>query len=101
MKISVFIFLGFLLILSMFSVTTYINFQLGEQVDENSTWLARSTVVVRQSNRFQRNLLNMVSGLRGYLLSGELYFIQAYDSAAMENKEILVELRHQMPRESI
>jgi signal transduction histidine kinase len=34
----------------------------------------------------------MVSGLRGYLLTGENYFIQAYDSAAMENTNILNEI---------
>jgi signal transduction histidine kinase len=100
MKISTFIFLGFVLILSMFSVTTYINYQLAGQVNENSEWLSRSTSMVRQSNRFQRNILNMVSGLRGYLLSGEHYFLQAFDSAAMENQGILTELPSLMPKES-
>jgi signal transduction histidine kinase len=92
MKISVFIFIGFVLILSMFTVTTYINYQLSRQVNENSEWLSRSTVVVRQSNRFQRNILNMISGLRGFLLSGERYFLQTYDSASVENDAILEEL---------
>lgn len=96
MKISAFIFIGFVLILSMFSVTTYINYQLAGQVNENSEWLSRSTVVVRQSNRFQRNILNMVSGLRGFLLSGERYFLQTYDSASVENDAILDELSLQM-----
>lgn len=101
MKISVFIFLGFLLILSMFTITTYINFRLAEQVNENSEWLSRSTMIVRQSNRVQRNMLNMVSGLRGYLFTGEKYFMQAYDSAAMENGAILLELSKHIPPGSI
>jgi signal transduction histidine kinase len=101
MKISVFIFLGFLIILSMFSITTYINFRLSEQVNENYEWLGKSTNIVRSSNRFQRNILNMVSGLRGYLFSGEEYFIQAYDSAARENEQILEELKGLMPAGSV
>jgi signal transduction histidine kinase len=93
MKISVFIFIGFLIILVMFSITTYINFRLADQVNENSEWLTKSTDVVRSSNRFQRNILNMVSGLRGYLLTGEQHFIQTYDSAWKENEDLLAALK--------
>lgn len=93
MKISLFIFLGFFVILVMFSITTYINFELADDVNENSEWLAKSTTVVRSSNRFQRNILNMVSHLRGYMFTGEQYFIQAYDSAYKENEALIEELR--------
>jgi signal transduction histidine kinase len=92
MKISYLIFVGFLLILILFSVATYINFRQAEKVNENNEFFGRSTDVIRQSNRFQRNMLNMISGLRGYLFTGENYFIQAYDSAALENQNILTEL---------
>jgi signal transduction histidine kinase len=97
MKISHLIFLGFLFILVMFTITTYINYKQAEKVNENSEWFANSTTVMRESNRFQRNILNMVSGLRGYLLSGEQYFIQSYDSSAQENIQILRELNQLIP----
>lgn len=100
MKISHFIFLGFMLILVLFSITTYINVRQSEKVNENSEWFARSTTMVRNSNRFQRNILNMVSGLRGYLFTGENYFIESYDSAAMENTNILAELSLLIPDSS-
>jgi signal transduction histidine kinase len=101
MKISYFILLGFLIILILFSITTYINFRQAEKVNENSEWFARSTTVVRNSNRFQRNILNMMSGLRGYLLTSENYFIQSYDSAALENENILTELSALVPDSSV
>jgi signal transduction histidine kinase len=97
MKISYLIFVGFLLILIMFSVTTYINIRQAEKVNENSEWFSRSTTVVRNSNRFQRNILNMISGLRGYLFTGENFFIQSYDSASAENNNILKELSSMIP----
>ncbi|HYC84291.1 MAG TPA: CHASE3 domain-containing protein, partial [Chryseosolibacter sp.] len=97
MKISNLIFLGFLLILILFSLTTYINFKQTEKVNENSEFFANSTYIVRESNRFQRNILNMISGLRGYLFTGENYFIEAYDSAANENVKILTELSTIIP----
>lgn len=97
MKISHLIFLGFLAILIMFTITTYINYNQAEKVNENSEWFAKSTTIMRESNRFQRNILNMVSGLRGYLLSGENFFIQSYDSAKQENIQILRELNGIIP----
>lgn len=97
MKISHLIFLGFFFILIMFTITTYINYKQAEKVTENSEWFANSTTVMRESNRFQRNILNMVSGLRGYLLSGENFFIQSYDSAAQENIQILAQLNDLLP----
>lgn len=81
----------------MFTITTYINYKQAEKVNENSEWFANSTTVMRESNRFQRNILNMVSGLRGYLLSGEHYFMQSYDSAAQENVKILEQLNLIIP----
>lgn len=100
MKISYFILFGFLLILVLFSITTWINFRQAERVNENNEFYSRSTTTVRNSNRFQRNILNMVSGLRGYLFTGENYFIQAYDSAARENENILRELSSLVPENS-
>jgi signal transduction histidine kinase len=89
MKISSFILLSFIFILVLFSITTYISFRLSEDVKDNAEFLARSTEIVRSSNRFQRNTIDMVSGLRGFLLTGERYFIEAYDSAVAENERIL------------
>jgi signal transduction histidine kinase len=92
MKISQLIFFGFLFILLLFSFTTYINFQQSEAARDNAEYFARSTTIVRQSNRYQRNLVTIVSSLRGYLLTGDRSFIQAYDSSAVENETILKEL---------
>jgi signal transduction histidine kinase len=80
------------MILLLFAATTYINFKQSEKINENHELLARSSIILKQSNRFQRNILNMVSGLRGYLLTNEVFFIQSYDSAMLENDEILDEL---------
>lgn len=92
MKISFLILSGFFLILLLFSITTYINYQQSEKVNENSEKFSKSSTILRSSNRFQRNILNLVSGLRGYLLTNEPFFIQSYDSAVIENEQILSDL---------
>ena len=92
MKISHLIFLAFSLIIILFSATTVMNFKQWKRVQEHSEYVTTSGAVIRNSTRFQRNILNMVSGLRGYLLTGESYFLQVYDSATLENSAILDEL---------
>ena len=92
MKISHYIFLGFVSVLILFSITTFVNFSLSNAVTENNAYFTRSTNLVRNSSRFQRNVLNMVNGLRGYLLTGEKSFVEAYDTANIENELILKEL---------
>lgn len=92
MKISYYILLSFGVILLLFSLATFYNIQLSRAVNENSTYLSRSTDIIRYTSRFQRNMLLMVNGLRGYLLTGERSFIIAYDSASIENEEILGQL---------
>jgi signal transduction histidine kinase len=92
MKISSLILSGFFLILILFSFTTYINYLQADTINDTSEKFAVSSTIVRQSNRFQRNGLSMVSGLRGYLLTNETSFNQSYDSAVVENSEILKEL---------
>jgi len=100
MKISHLIFLAFFLIIVLFSATTIINFKQSERVQEHAEYVSTSGAVIRNSTRFQRNILNMVSGLRGYLLTGENYFLQVYDSATLENTAILTELSHLIPANS-
>jgi len=97
MRISYIILISFFFILVLFTITTYINFKQAELVNMNSEEFERSSVIVRNSNRFQRNFLNMVSGLRGFLLTNEEFFIQTYDSAVTENDGILVQLNALVP----
>jgi signal transduction histidine kinase len=101
MRISYLILLSFSFIILLFSITTYINFQQAEKVKENSEYATLSSDIVRNANRFQRNIINMVSGLRGFLITGESYFLQAYDSAAAENRIILAELFTVLPDTSV
>lgn len=89
MKISHYIFSGFVLILLLFSLTTFINYRLSEQVSENEDYFTKSTDIIRNSGRFQRNILIMVNGLRGYMLTNENSFIESYDASSNENDSIL------------
>ncbi|MDB5190892.1 MAG: hypothetical protein JWQ96_455 [Segetibacter sp.] len=92
MKISNLIFFSIFFILLLFSITTYVNYTQSEEVRDNAAFLSTSSEIVKQTNRFQRNTLYMERGLRGYVLTGEDYLLQSYDSAIIENDVLLSEL---------
>ncbi|RYZ22401.1 MAG: HAMP domain-containing protein [Chitinophagaceae bacterium] len=92
MKIAQLIFFGFLFILLLFSLTTWMNYRQTERVKENTEFFQRSTTMVRQSNRFSRNILNIISSMRAYFLTGERSFIETFDTTAQENNGIIREL---------
>ena len=74
MRISYLIFLSFSFIILLFSITTYINYRQAEKVKENSDYVSLSSEIVRNANRFQRNIVNMISGLRGFSADGRKLF---------------------------
>ena len=92
MKIAHSIFLTFLFILVLSSITTYNDYRLSEIIDHNREFFSRSTEVVKNITRFQRNMLSMVSGLQGYSLTGKRVFIETYEAANKDNDDILKEL---------
>ena len=88
MKISNLIFISIAFILLLFSITTYINYNQSKKVRENATYFSMSSIFVRQINELQRNIFNMERSLRGFLLTGEDYLIQTYDSTKAENRNL-------------
>ena len=78
MKLSTKIFAGFVIISFIFSAVAYINFRLSEDVTENSAYVAQSQIVVRNSSALQRNIIDMETGLRGFLLTGNEVFLEPY-----------------------
>lgn len=96
MKIASLIFVGFTVILLLFSITTYVNYRQSVKVQENTEWVQRSQLVIRQAARLHRNITEMESSLRGYLLTDEPTFLEPFDSAASENKQLYTELKTQV-----
>ena len=81
MKLSTKIFAGFFINSIIFASVSIINFQLSEDVQENSQWVSRSQNVVRASSALQRNIIDMETGMRGYLLTGNEVLLEPYRSA--------------------
>ncbi|MCX2738761.1 sensor histidine kinase [Pontibacter anaerobius] len=94
MKLSVKLFAGFLLISVLFTAVAIVNFRLSEAVIENTQWVSRSQVVVRNSASLQRNIIDMETGLRGFLLNGNEKFLKPYFQARDQMPALMQEMRN-------
>ncbi|MGV3585959.1 MAG: sensor histidine kinase [Adhaeribacter sp.] len=81
MKLSTKIFAGYVFISLIFSAGIYHNFRLSDDILANSEYVAQSQVVIRISSALQRNIIDMETGLRGYLLTGNEAFLDPYYEA--------------------
>lgn len=94
MKLSVKLFIGFALISILFTSVAIVNFRLSEVVIENSQWVSRSQIVVRNSASLQRNVIDMEAGMRGFLLNGNETFLEPYQQAKDQVPKLFDELRN-------
>jgi signal transduction histidine kinase len=92
MKISYLILLSFLFILLLFSITTLINYNQYNEVLEKNDFLTRSATIVREGNRYHRNILNLVGVGRGYLLTKDKSLFETFQSTIHENENIFAEV---------
>ncbi|TPE44625.1 sensor histidine kinase [Pontibacter mangrovi] len=94
MKLSFKLFAGFVLILVLFTAVAIVNFRLSEAVIENTQWVSRSQIVVRNSAALQRNIIDMETGLRGYMLNGNETFLQPYWQARDQMPGLIQEMKN-------
>ncbi|MBB6612240.1 CHASE3 domain-containing protein [Pontibacter sp. Tf4] len=93
MKLSVKLFVGFLLISALFTAVAIVNFQLSEDVIENTVWVERSQSVVRSSAALQRNIIDLETGIRGFLLNGNETFLLPYVQAKEPLPRLFAEIK--------
>jgi signal transduction histidine kinase len=93
MKLSTKLFIGFVLISILFTAVAIVNFKLSEDVIENSQWVSRSQIVVRNSASLQRNIIDMEAGLRGFLLNGNEKFLVPYYQAKKHLPNLFEEIK--------
>ncbi|MDB5261464.1 MAG: histidine kinase [Adhaeribacter sp.] len=94
MKLSTKIFAGFVIISLIFSAMAYFNFRLSDDVLENSRYVAQSQIVIRNSSALHRNIIDMETGLRGFLLTGNEEFLEPYYQAKKQIPGMFNELEN-------
>ncbi|RNI29606.1 HAMP domain-containing protein [Rufibacter immobilis] len=82
MNLSTKLFAGFVLISFLFTAVAIVNYRLSEDVIANSNFVTDSQNITRTSATLHRSLIDMETGMRGYLLTGNKTFLEPYYTAA-------------------
>lgn len=78
MKLSTQILLAFILVILFSVADSYTNYNLSIKVQRNSLFLSQSEEIIRSSNKAHRAIIEMQSGIRGYLLTNDSSFLDSY-----------------------
>jgi signal transduction histidine kinase len=78
MTLSTRIFFGFSIVIGLSLINSYANFVLSQKVKKNTAFLARSETIIRNSSKLNRNIIDMQSAHRGYLLTDDSTFLEPY-----------------------
>ena len=78
MKLSTQILLAFTLIILLSVADSYTNYMMSKKVQLNSHFLARSEEIIRTSNKTHKAIIEMQSAFRGYLVTDDHVFLDAY-----------------------
>ena len=91
MKLSTQIFLGFSVIIGLSFLDSYVNNLLSNQVNRNTAFLANSEVVIRNSSKLHKGIIEMQSAFRGYLLTDDEHFLEPYYRGVKEISAVYLE----------
>ena len=69
---------GFLLLLGLFAAVVLVNYRLAGQVLRNSQRVEASQAISTEGNTLLRNIIDMETGFRGYLLIGNEQALESY-----------------------
>jgi len=78
LKISTKLFAGFLVISLLFVGVVFINYQLSRKVLRNARQVQASQRIFTDASKLMRNIVDMESGFRGYLLVGKEEALEPY-----------------------
>lgn len=78
MTIRLRLVLGFFVLIIVFVLVFFMNQRLSEQVIKNTYYLNNSETVIRNSTVLHKEIIQMQSGFRGFLLTDQESFLQYY-----------------------
>jgi signal transduction histidine kinase len=93
MTIRLKLILGFTILLLIFVIDFVVNQRLSREVLRNTNYISNSEMVIRNSNILHKEMIEMQSGFRGFLLTEQEVFLQPYFNGLQTVPSLLKEQR--------
>lgn len=78
MKIRSQLLVGFSILILIFACDFFVNQRLSREVLQNTAYISNSETVMRNSNMLHKEIIEMQSSFRGFLLTGQEVFLKPY-----------------------
>lgn len=78
MTIRLRLLIGFFILILVFVGIFFVNQRLSQEILKNTTYLNNSETVIRNSNALHKEMIEMQSGFRGFLLTNQEVFLKPY-----------------------
>lgn len=95
MTIRLKLFTGFAILILIFIVDFFVNQRFSREVIRNTDYINNSEVVIRNSNLLHKLMIDMQSGYRGYLLTGQESFLDSYYNG-INSIQPLIKVQHDL-----
>lgn len=86
--------LGFAFVLAITTTMFLLNYQMQKKRDKTSQWVNHTNEVKSKSDKVMMHLIDMETGFRGYLISGNESFLEPYNSGVVGYQALLNELQN-------
>jgi signal transduction histidine kinase len=96
MKIQIQLLIGFLVLILVFATVFFINHRLSQEVLNNTNYLNNSETVIRNSNMLHKEIIEMQSGFRGFLLTAQESFLKPYYEGLKSVPLLIAEQRNHL-----
>lgn len=87
------LFSGFFILILIFVIDFFVNQRLSNEVIKNATYVSSSETVIRNSNILHKDMIEMQSGFRGFLLTGQEGFLHSFYSGIQRVPPLMKEQR--------
>ncbi len=83
--------IGFTILIMIFVIDFFANQRLSNEVVQNTSYISNSETVIRNSNMLHKEMIEMQSGFRGFLLTGQETFLQPYYAGISSVPELMIQ----------
>ena len=93
MKLATQILLAFSIIILISVLDAYINYRLSLKVQKSTDFVSTSEAIIRNSTSLHKNIIEMQSGFRGFLLTSDTTFLVPFNTGIGIVKQLFLEQR--------
>jgi len=93
MKLRTLLSLGYILVFALMIVLATVTYRGFNSLNDTAEWVAHTQKVIRMANLMQKHMVDMETGVRGFLITGNEKFLKPHDEGEEEFATLMKQLK--------